>query len=185
MKLTKFVILQKVNVFFFNPIFHLPSCPLNGLKIQIPHPKWKLAPKYLHMQARRARPDPLEPFLPFQHYNVNFSEQTTSPSAGGGKELSVSVHEQLHFGRVITVGGKPGCTQHSWVWKGGVYGWKRGFQGFGQCSFPAALWSSEGKEACVFHNAWNVDSMCMCNVINAKQHSFSRAQSEDVPSLSL
>lgn len=106
---TTFIRLQKVIVIIFF-ILVLPSlpCPLNALKIEIPHPKWKLAPKYLHMQARRAHPYPLEPFLPFQHYNVNLVNKQLHPQLEG-KEVSVSFHEHLYFGRVITVSRKTRC----------------------------------------------------------------------------
>lgn len=77
--------------FFFSTwSFRLPCCPLNALKIQIPHPKWKLAPKYLHMQARRAHPYPLEPFLPFQHYNVNLvNKQLHAQLEKGSRSVSL------------------------------------------------------------------------------------------------
>lgn len=110
---TKFIRLQKVIVIFFS-ILVLPSlpCPLNALKIEIPHPKWKLAPKYLHMQARRAHPYPLEPFLPFQHYNVNLVDKQLHPQLERGRRSVSLVMSTLE--RVIPVGRKTQCKQVGW-----------------------------------------------------------------------
>lgn len=48
---------------------------------------------------------------PIPALQCELSEQTTSSSAGQGKEVSVSVEEHLHFGRVITVDWSTGCLQ--------------------------------------------------------------------------
>lgn len=94
---------------FFNLVLLSPSsCLSNALNFQIPHPKWKLAPTYLHMQARLGHVYPLEPFLPFQHYNVNLVNKQLHPQMAKGRR-PVSVQEHLHSRRVIT--GTVGCLQ--------------------------------------------------------------------------
>lgn len=108
---------------FFSTLSPL-SCPSNALKFQIPPPKWKLAPKYLHMQARLGHVYPLEPFLPFHHYNVNLVNKQLHPQLDKGRR-PVSL-----FRSTCTVVGwlqQVGCLQERTV-KKKVWLWvRRGF----------------------------------------------------------